>query len=48
MSKIAEEVEKRVDYIFDTNVKLYNDDFNLLCFENIIPKEAYNNKCIAN
>lgn len=46
--EVIEEVEKRVDYIFDTNVKLYNDDFNLLCFENIIPKEAYNNKCIAN
>lgn len=46
--EVLEEVEKNVDYIFDSKIKSYNEDFDLLCFENIRSKESYNNKCIAN
>jgi hypothetical protein len=46
--EILEEVEKRAGYIFDSRVKKYNANFDLLCFENIVQKENFNNKCIAN
>ena len=46
--EVLEEIEKSVNYIFDSNIENQNDSFGLISFENIKSKENFNNKCMAN
>lgn len=46
--EVLEEIEKSVNYIFDSKIENQNDDFGLISFENIKSKENFNNKCMAN
>ena len=46
--EVLEEIEKSVNYIFDSNIENQNDMFGLISFENIKSKENFNNKCMAN
>ena len=46
--EVLEEIEKSVNYIFDSKIENQNDMFGLISFENIKSKENFNNKCMAN
>lgn len=46
--EVLEEIEKSVNYIFDSKIENQNDDLGLISFENIKSKENFNNKCMAN
>jgi hypothetical protein len=46
--EVLNEIEKSVNYFFDSNIENQNDSFGLIRFENIKSKENFNNKCMAN